>query len=130
MSTPKGSNAAHTALVNELEIELSRLPYVRTWKQVRGLFYQIRWDSNGKVVSTQPVQTGIDGMADLGGILTRWDGLGLVLQVEAKTGGGIQNKDQIAWENMTRTRGGIYILARSVQETLDQVEREHLRGKP
>lgn len=41
---------------------------------------------------------------------------GIVIFVEVKADGGVQNKDQINFEKQITKRGGYYILARSVAE--------------
>jgi hypothetical protein len=126
-----GSNSAHSRLIDAILRSAGALPFVRIWKRHVGLFYIVRKDrTTGKVVYAQPIDIGIEGEPDLDGILTRWDGVGVRVGIECKTGQAGQNDDQKRYQKMITTRGGIYILARTVEETLSLLERERVRGKP
>lgn len=83
--------------------------------------YQVRWGADGRISEAVPIQFGVDGMGDIGGILQRTDGAGLRLEIECKTGQAVQNPEQIKWERMIRTMGGVYLLVRTPEEALDQV---------
>lgn len=112
-------------------IRIGSLPYLRCWKRVVGLFYRVRKDPHtGKVIEAVAISVGENGEPDIGGILTRWDGVGLWFGCECKTGNATQNPDQKAYEKMIRSRGGIYILVRDPAEALRLVEQEFLKGKP
>jgi len=60
----------------------------------------------------QVVRFGIPGQADLSGIL---DG-GRRIEIECKSPTGRQTHEQAAFQRMIEKRGGIYILARSVED--------------
>lgn len=60
------------------------------------------------------------GCADLVGIGPN----GRFLGVEVKRPGETQSDEQINFEAMVRTHGGIYVVAHSRDEALDKIERE------
>lgn len=57
-----------------------------------------------------PVQFGIPGQADLGGLISP---SGRMLEIECKSASGRQTPEQKAWQRSVERFGGIYILARS-----------------
>ena len=89
---------------NEIMHYLSDKP-LRIWRQNTGVARH-----NGRVV-----RYGIPGQADLSGILAG----GVRLEIEVKTVKGRQSDAQKNWQKMIEKYGGVYILARSV----DDVER-------
>lgn len=54
------------------------------------------------------------GVADILGVMP--DGTGRILAVEVKTTKGVQSADQILFERRLRRAGGVYILARSIED--------------
>lgn len=122
-------SAAHTTLVNEVVLEANKLPYVRAWKRVVGTFYRVRFDDFGKVKTATPMKINNPGESDIDAILTRHDGVGLRAHIEIKTGQAKQSPEQIAFEHMITSRGGIYILARSTAQALELLKRAHLNAK-
>ena len=58
------------------------------------------------------VSFGVPGQADLSGILPG----GIRLEVEVKTASGKQSEDQQRWQRMIEKFGGVYVLARSVED--------------
>ena len=71
---------------------------------------------------------GVNGCADISGLVTI-DGMGVRLEVEVKSATGRQSPDQKRFEQMIRSRGGVYILARSVDEAVAMLETEVARIK-
>ena len=96
---------SHSQLVNDALVYLCSHPRykIRAWKQIVGTF-ETEWGSKVKV--------GVPGMADIGGIIYP----GKILQVECKVLRDKQRERQIAWEAMIHELGGIYILARSIED--------------
>ena len=65
------------------------------------------------------------GSADISGIVKG----GIRLEIECKTGLARQTKEQELFQHMIERLGGIYILARSVEQTCDQLQKIlRLRG--
>jgi hypothetical protein len=79
-----------------------------------GLFYR----RNTGALETQLgfVRFGLPGMADIGGILDS-----TAYEIEIKTLKGIQSEAQKNWQRAVEKAGGVYILARSVDDCLKQV---------
>jgi len=80
---------------------------LRIWRASAGA---ARDASSGRVY-----HFGTPGQADLSGILAD----GRRLEIEAKTKTGRQSDQQKAFQAMIERFGGVYILARSVQDVLD-----------
>ena len=74
------------------------------WRQAVGSFRHLYSDGIIKI--------GVEGMADIGGVLSD----GRCLQVETKTATGRLREAQVAWREMTISMGGLYVLARSPDE--------------
>ena len=66
---------------------------------------------------TQVVRYGVPGQADLSGILKD----GRRLEIETKSARGRQSQQQLAFERMITKFGGVYIVARSVEEALSRL---------
>lgn len=60
----------------------------------------------------QTVRFGIPGQADLTGILPS----GLRLEIEVKSASGVQTAEQRAYQSIIERFGGVYVLARSVDD--------------
>ena len=58
------------------------------------------------------VRFGVPGQADLTGMLNN----GIRLEIEVKADDGVQSDEQIDYQNMIQKFGGVYILARSVDD--------------
>ena len=99
--------------MNDILVALSQSPSIRCWKSQK-----VTLQVNGAWL-----EYGVKGMADISGILKHSSGLGLRLEIEAKTGSASQSKDQKNFEKMVRSLGGIYFVARSVQDALDFCDR-------
>lgn len=122
MTAAKGSTSAHSALVDAVLIKVGALPWFRCWKQVVGQFFIVRWDDRGKVVSIQKVSVGVEGMGDIAGVLKREDGIGVHVEMECKTGGGVQSTAQKARQRMVEDMGGIYLVVRDLSSIREQLE--------
>lgn len=72
------------------------------------------WRSNVVVAHKggRTVRSGIVGQADLSGIIAG----GIRLEIEVKSPTGRQSPEQAAWQKMIERFGGIYVLARSVED--------------
>lgn len=66
----------------------------------------------------QVVQFGVPGQADLTGIIPG----GRRLEIEVKSEAGRQSRDQKAWQTLIERFGGLYILARSVEDVAAVLE--------
>lgn len=89
-------------------------PDVRLWRANTGA---------AQMANGQFVRFGIPGQADLSGITAD----GRRLEIEVKSATGRLRPDQVAFGKMIRRFGGIYIVARSVEEAVRQVEAAILR---
>jgi hypothetical protein len=118
----------HQRLVHEILIAVGGMPDVRVWKQVNGM--AIPYGAEHPVHFGGP-----NGQGDIGGImrvsqLVDPDGglyqtrntYGVRLEIEVKTGSGRPSKEQIVYQKMIEKFGGIYILARSVDDALRPIQ--------
>lgn len=64
------------------------------------------------------VRFGVPGQADLTGVLPG----GVRLEVEVKSPTGRQTPEQASYQKMIERFGGVYVLARSVQDVWDAIE--------
>jgi hypothetical protein len=85
-------------------------PDVRLWRQNTGV---------GRALGSDNVMAfGLPGCADLSGIVAG----GRRLEIEVKSQDGRQTPQQKRFEQMITRFGGIYILARSVEDAVAQLE--------
>lgn len=98
----------HSILVNQILLAVGQMEFVRVWKNSTGVA-----EIDGRMVAY-----GLPGSADITGILTNARNLGLRLEIEVKTGNAVQSKKQKAFEKMILDRGGLYLLARSVDDAI------------
>jgi hypothetical protein len=101
--TPRHSDEHR--LQNEILRRFGTRPDLRLWRANAGVAR----------LGTRLVRFGVPGQADLTGILSG----GIRLEVEVKSPTGRQSVDQRNYQTMIESFGGIYVLARSV----DDVER-------
>ena len=89
------------------------MPALRLWRQNTGLAVPL-WALPPTVdASTLPrISFGIQGAGDLSGIASN----GRRLEIEVKTATGRQSKQQKRYQTMIERFGGIYILARSIDD--------------
>lgn len=90
------------SIQNAILERIGSRPDVRLWRQNTGV-----GDFNGR-----KVRFGIPGAADLTGILKD----GRRLEIEVKSPTGKQSKEQAAYQRMIERFGGVYVLARSVED--------------
>lgn len=98
--------AAHQKLVDDILLAVGSTPHCRVWRNATGTAKTMR---GNRIISF-----GLKGSPDIVGILAngRW------LGIEAKTGKGKQNDDQINFQRMVVKFNGLYILARSVEDAV------------
>lgn len=99
-------------IVDEIWMTLGRRTDVRLWRQ------QVATAT--PIYSTRVVKFGVRGMADLSGILSP---SGKRLELEVKNEIGQQSEHQRAWQAMIESMGGVYILARSAEDALEQLRK-------
>lgn len=95
----------HQILVQKILVELSKNPNIRVWQNASGVAKSMD--------DERVIKYGLNGSADIIGIIAP---LGKFLAVEIKTGKARQSIQQIKFQEMITTRGGIYILARSISD--------------
>ena len=78
------------------------LPQLRLW----------RANAGAALMGRRFVHFGLPGQADLTGILPD----GRRLEIEVKSSTGRQSREQVSFERMIRRFGGLYVLARSVED--------------
>lgn len=97
----------------DILVELSKYENIIVWNNPTGLFFT----NNGI-----PVKVNIPGAADILGVID-----GKFVAIETKTLTGRQRESQKAWEKNIVERGkGIYILARSVEDAINGLEKHNL----
>lgn len=113
-------DASEASIQGRIHYAVGRLPEVRLWRQNAGIL-RVTSQSECRFCKA-PIQTRVvrgvpDGAADLSGIVSD----GRRLEIEVKSATGKQRDNQKRWEIMIRERGGIYFVARSPEEALDQL---------
>lgn len=83
-----------------------------------GLWYRRNTGAARDARTGRLVRFGLPGMADIGGIYR-----GRAVEIEVKTEKGKQSQPQRNWQAAVERAGGIYILARSVNDVMDVLER-------
>lgn len=110
-------------MVSQVLREIGSLPTVRLWRANAGAARDPR---SGRVV-----RFGVPGQADLSGILLQpvtcehcghVQHVGRRLEVECKSATGRQSEQQRAFQAMVERFGGLYVLARSVEDARRAVE--------
>lgn len=120
-------------LTSTLLIEIpKRFPKVRLWRQntgggvgmstvkrAVGLLQQNRISDAITLLLSRPIKFGIEGGGDISGVAGPH---GRRIEIEIKTGKDRQSESQIAFAAMIRKAGGLYIVARSVEQCLEDLE--------
>lgn len=106
---------------NNIMLAIGGRSDVRLWRQNAGKFFHVpnpcpRCRTQGRWIAGAP-----KGAADISGVFR-----GKCLQIEVKASTN-QSHEQAAWERMIRTQGGIYVLARSVEDVQGALLRESER---
>ncbi len=109
----KGSTAEHQKLVSDIIFHYGSRHDFRLWPRVVGLGMLSQ--------SKRLIKFGIKGESDIDGIFL-FRGLGVRVHIEVKTGGARQSRDQKAFEMMIKKFGGIYIVARSIEDVYTGVQ--------
>lgn len=97
----------HDLLVNEIIKAMSATGKCRCWSQPTGAAFR-----DGEMI-----RYGVLGSADISGIVVG----GRRLEVEVKTRKAVQQKNQRAFQAMITAMGGIYFVARSVPDAIEQL---------
>jgi hypothetical protein len=105
---------------SQLQYEILRIfgarPDLRLWRS-----------STGKGISMdgrRVLSFGVTGQADLSGIVA---GSGRRLEVEIKSATGRQSPEQVAFQAMIQRFGGIYVVARSIEDVERALSHAKLR---
>lgn len=102
----KGSLEAHNKLINEILLTFGAGPNLRIWKNDVGVGRSLNGD--------RVLRWGLKGSSDIIGI-----GFGgKFIAIEVKTGKAKQSEQQKNFQNMINKMGGVYILARSIEDVM------------
>jgi hypothetical protein len=118
MRTESGQTMTANEITAQLLIEIPRRfnGSVIVWRNNR-----IKAMAKGRGGTMRMVSAGVDGQADLSGIAGP---VGRRLEIEVKAGKDQLSVEQIHFGQMIRKLGGIYLVARQVDETLAALEKE------
>lgn len=95
---------SETALVKQILLAIGGRPDVRVWRNNTGCLI----DDRGR-----PVKFGLQGSADIIGLIKP---SGRFLAIECKMPKGHQSDQQKAFQSMIESMGGVYVLARSLED--------------
>ena len=134
------ANELTAALLIEIP---KRFPQCRAWRQNTGggvgmenVKKAIAFIGAGKPAEAisylrRPIKFGVLGGGDISGIVsvygppvTNLDPGGLRVEIEVKIGRDKPSEEQLAFRKMIEDHGGIYIIARSVEEGLEELGRK------
>lgn len=93
-----------SALVQSILLEFGARPDLRLWRMNTGAAIR----PHGGLI-----RFGLPGMADISGIMRP---SGRRIEIECKTKTGRQSKEQQAWQRMIEWAGGLYLIARSIED--------------
>jgi VRR-NUC domain. len=103
-------------ITKELLDEIPKqFPHIRVWRSNR-----VKAMAVGRGGKPRMIDAGIDGQGDISGIIAP---TGKRLEIEVKAGDDRLSEDQEKFRDMIRYHGGVYIEARDVERTLDQLAR-------
>lgn len=119
---------------NSILLTFGRMPEMRLWRVNVGMGYgyyiiqkavQILKNAGIKAFlkhfkTISPIRYGQKGAADIQGIIKG----GRFLAIEVKTATGRQSPEQKSWQKMIEMYGGIYILARSIEDVQTRLQLE------
>jgi hypothetical protein len=112
----KGSYQAHQQLLIRTQLAIQKaIPEARLFPRHVGLFY-----TKNKV----PISIGMKGQADAVVYFSVTVGnftLPLFCEIEFKTGNSTQSKEQKLWGKFISSLGGLYIVARNEEDTVNQL---------
>lgn len=95
----------------ETLLTIGRYPDVTLWRRTVGVFRTL----DGQRL----VRVGVPGEGDIGGILGP---IGRSFWIEMKSAKGNQRQRQRDFQAMVEKRGGIYIVSRSLEESIEKLE--------
>jgi len=98
-----GSTAEHQDLVNEILKKYGAHQYLTIWKNATGMAFR------GETC----IKFGLKGSADILGIMKPY---GRFIAIECKSGKAQQSAQQKAFQKMIIDFGGVYIVARSIED--------------
>lgn len=101
--------ALEAELVHAILARFGADPRLRIWRANTG----VAFDAKGRAV-----RFGVPGAADISGILRG----GRRIEIEAKSPTGRQSPQQRVWQAMIEAHGGLYVLARSVEDVEKAVD--------
>lgn len=113
-----------------------KFPHVRLWRQntgagvgmqqVREAIGHMRVGNISKAIAAlgRPMKFGVVGGGDLSGVIGPHDGKpgGRRCEIEVKAGKDQQSDEQRAFMAMCQKMGGLYIVARSLEDVVDALE--------
>ncbi len=108
-------------LQSEILLRWGSHPRIRLWRQNSGLLW-----APGTGGTLRRIRVAVPGAADITGLIAP---CGQRLEIECKAATGRQKPEQIAFQNMVRALGGIYVLAR-VMADVDAVLLPILQATP
>ncbi len=117
---PKPRNRLESEILQEVLRDVGSRADVRVWRQNTGA---------ARTKSGAVVRFGLPGQADITGIAYIGDGYGIRLEIEVKSATGRPSPEQLHWGALIETFGGIYIIARSGEDAVRQLDRAlEIRG--
>lgn len=99
-----------------IRIQLA-IPNLRVFKRQVGVF---------KTTAGTHIKIGIKGQADLYALVKTKHGL-IHIEIEVKSGAAVQSKEQKHWQNFIESMSGLYIIARTPEQT--ELEIKNAIGK-
>lgn len=97
---------------HDILLAFGAMPHMRLWRNNSGLLY-----APGPGGTMRRVRASAEGAPDILGLLRG----GLFLGIECKSESGRQSPAQVAFQQMIEKMGGLYILARSVEDVRRQL---------
>ncbi len=101
----------HTELVKNLVVTLGQKPEL-------GKYWQSNTGVGRALDADRVIRFGLVGAADVTGLLPS----GIRVELECKTGKGVQDAAQKSFQFMIERHGGIYLVVRSIPETIAYLE--------
>ena len=134
MSHANGKEISANELTRAILLRLPREFPCRVWRRNTGSGYGIeavrraarlmvagKLQAAAGVLNTiRPIKFGQKGEADITGILNV-EGRGIRLEIEVKAGDDRLSNGQKSFKRMIEAHGGIYVEARSVEQTIDYI---------
>jgi hypothetical protein len=120
----KGSYQAHQNLLKNIKVTVQkRFINVRLFDQHVGLFFKSSILNEKIDPMRHALRIGTVGMPDMMGFISNKNGLAIFLGIEVKSGNAKQTKEQKRFMKMVRSMGGIYIVGRSSEQVIYELEK-------